>query len=184
MLAGSIVHPYMKTVIPLAPEPILKEDGATKNGSEQKAANRFIENLKREHPHLNVLITADSLHSKGPFIEKLEQAGYKFILNAKQGDHKTLFEFVKGICKVYKTKRKGTTYNYRYVNNVPLNDENQKVLVNFLECEEISSKGKTTFTWVTNIEITEDNIHQLMEGGRARWKIESAPQARKVITCT
>ena len=173
MLAGAVVHPSIKTVIPLAPEPILKEDGNTKNGSEQKAARRFIENLQREHPHLNVLITADSLHSKGPFIKQLAKTGYKFILNAKPGDHKSLFEFIKGICSIYLIKKNSITYEYRYVNNVPLNDANKDVSINFLECVEITKKKKTTFTWVTNIEITKDNIHQLMQGGRSRWKIEN-----------
>jgi hypothetical protein len=28
-------------------------------------------------------------------------------------------------------------------------------------------------TWITNILITEQNIHQLMKGGQARWKIEN-----------
>ncbi len=181
VLGAAVVNPSMNTVIPLAPEPILKEDGNTKNGSEQKAATRFIENLKNEHPHLKVIITADSLHSKGPFIKQLNKAGYKFIMNAKQGDHKSLFEFVegKGVCTNYIVKIKGITYEYRYVNNVPLNDANKNTSINFLECIETkparkkTSEKKTTYTWVTNIKITKDNIHQLMQGGRTRWKIEN-----------
>jgi hypothetical protein len=35
-------------------------------------------------------------------------------------------------------------------------------------------KGKETlFSWVTNIQITQDNVFMLMKGGRARWKIEN-----------
>ena len=94
-------------------------------------------------------------------------------MNAKQGDHKALFEFIKGICSEYITKKKGKTYKYRYVNNIPLNNANQDISVNFLECTEVTSKGAKTFTWVTDITITEDNIHDIMKGGRARWKIEN-----------
>ncbi len=41
MLGGAIVHPDMKTVIPLAPEPIIKQDGERKNDCERNAAKRF-----------------------------------------------------------------------------------------------------------------------------------------------
>ena len=49
--------------------------------------------------------------------------------------------------------------------------------MNFLECdiEELSGKKivKKHFSWVTNINITDENIYKLMSGGRARWKIEN-----------
>ncbi|MEI8025491.1 MAG: transposase, partial [Pseudomonadota bacterium] len=34
-------------------------------------------------------------------------------------------------------------------------------------------KKNLTFTWVTDVEITEKNAFQIMRGGRARWKIEN-----------
>jgi len=58
--------------------------------------------------------------------------------------------------------------------NVPLNDSNFELKVNFLECKEVTAKGKErNFSWVTDIEISTDNIQQLMRGGRSRWKIEN-----------
>ena len=176
MLAGAIVHPFMKEVIPFAPEPIIKEDGQTKNDSEQAAIKRFLNNLQREHPHLKVIITADSLHSTGPFIRRLQDAGSKFILNVKPGSHKALFEFIEpeGICTKHTIIDKdGNTYKYRYINNVPINGTHPDISVNFLECIETGPKGKKKFTWVTNIPITKHNIHQIMRGGRARWRIEN-----------
>ena len=67
ILAGALVHPNYKIAIPLAPEPIVKEDGAKKNDCERNAAYRFLEDLRREHPHLQLIITADSLFANGPF---------------------------------------------------------------------------------------------------------------------
>ena len=40
MLGAVLVHPEIKEVIPLAPEPIIKGDGATKNDCERHAAKR------------------------------------------------------------------------------------------------------------------------------------------------
>jgi len=51
MLGAVIVHPQKKQVIPLCPEPIQKEDGATKNDCERNASKRLLEDLRREHPH-------------------------------------------------------------------------------------------------------------------------------------
>ena len=41
LLCAALVHPSKKVVIPLAPEPIVKGDGATKNDCERNAAKRF-----------------------------------------------------------------------------------------------------------------------------------------------
>jgi hypothetical protein len=56
--------------------------------------------------------------------------------------------------------------------------------VNFLECKATEINGKKTtektFAWVTDHVISGDNVYLIMQGGRARWKIESAPQAHKL----
>jgi hypothetical protein len=55
MLGAVLVHPEQKVVIPLAPEPILKQDGARKNDCERNAAKRLVEAIRREHPHLKII---------------------------------------------------------------------------------------------------------------------------------
>jgi len=47
MLGAVIVHPEHKTVIPLAPEPIIKQDGVKKNDCERNAAKRLFEKYAR-----------------------------------------------------------------------------------------------------------------------------------------
>jgi hypothetical protein len=101
----------------------------------------------------------------------------KYILGAKPGDHKFLFDFVNAsekttYCEV--SDNKGFLHQFRYLNNVPLNKSNSDVCVNGLEYMQTNSKGKESrFSWVTNIQITQDNVFKLMRGGRARWKIEN-----------
>ena len=41
MLGAVVVHPEQREVFPLAPEPIVKGDGATKNDCERNAAKRL-----------------------------------------------------------------------------------------------------------------------------------------------
>lgn len=175
MFCGAIVHPNQKTVIPFAPEPIMKGDGKSKNDCEFNALKRFIRDFRRDHPRIKIIFLADGLSSKAPSIRELNEANMRYILGAKPGDHTALFEFVKEVCEEYKyIGRDGKTHHYRYFNGAPLNDSNLDLQVNFLDYTETDSNGKMQrFTWVTDIEITKKNVHKIMKAGRARWKIEN-----------
>jgi hypothetical protein len=48
ILAGAIVNPDMSQVIPLCPEPIIKQDGAYKNDCERNSAKRFLTRIFHE----------------------------------------------------------------------------------------------------------------------------------------
>src|SRR2546422_1227069 len=71
MLGAAIIHPDFREVIPLMPEPIVKQDGTEKNDCERNAAKRFITKLRHDHPHLKFIITEDALSSNAPHIETL-----------------------------------------------------------------------------------------------------------------
>lgn len=75
MLAAAIIHPDFREVIPLMPEPIVKQDGRKKNDCERNAAKRFITTLRQDHPHLKCIITEDALSSNAPHIETLHDYG-------------------------------------------------------------------------------------------------------------
>jgi len=86
-----IVHPEQKGVIALAPEPITRQDGASKNDCERNAAKRLLSALRREHPHLKLIVVEDALASNGPHIQLLHELAMRFILGVKPGDHQALF---------------------------------------------------------------------------------------------
>ena len=50
MLGAALIHPDKREVIPLMPEPIVKQDGTSKNDCERNAAKRFIAKLRQDHP--------------------------------------------------------------------------------------------------------------------------------------
>jgi hypothetical protein len=156
---------------------IHNSDGNNKNDCEKNASKRFMEHFRREHPHLKVIVVEDGLASNGPHIENIERHKMKYIIGAKQGDHKHLFDTVDNSdsTEYYETKdEKGYLHQFRFVNNVALNKAHPEIKVNFWEYRETSPKGKEiNFSWVTNIKITEKNIFNLTKGGRARWKIEN-----------
>lgn len=61
MFGVCLVHPKQKNVIPLCPEPILKEDGLEKNDCERNACKRFLKHFRQEHPHLKAIFLADGM---------------------------------------------------------------------------------------------------------------------------
>ncbi len=177
MLGACIVHPDQSNVIPLCPEIIQNGDGTVKNDCERNAAKRFIENFKREHPHLKVVILGDGIASNAPYIRLLKSHNMKYILGAKPGDHQSLFDAVDASedAQYYEVRDEdGSLHQFRYLNNIALNKSNPDVQVNFLEYMQTDPKGKETlFSWVTNIHISQNNVFLLMKGGRSRWKIEN-----------
>lgn len=178
MLGAAIVHPDQKTVLPLMPEPIMRQDGAKKNDCERNASKRFLTDLRQDHPSLPIVIIEDGLSSNGPHIQELKKHDMRFILGVKPGDHKSLFKYVAqakadGRSTEYTMREKGITHRFHFVNQAPLNDSHPDLLVNFLEYWEITDEGTRHFSWVTDITIKEKNAYPLMRGGRARWKTEN-----------
>ena len=179
MLAAALVHPEQAAVIPVFPEPITRQDGATKNDCERAAAKRFVEQFRHVHPQLNVILTEDGLHSNAPHIRTLQSHHLHFIIGAKAGDHDWLFtrleEAVKaGTATEFTVTKESVIHRFRFLNKVALNESNQDVVVNVLEYWEVQDDGSTQhFAWVTDIPITCNNAYDLMRGGRARWKIEN-----------
>jgi hypothetical protein len=178
LMGGVIIHPNLREVIPLMPEPILKQDGETKNDCERNAAKRFLAQLKQDYPDLTFTITEDALSPNAPHIRELEKHGFHYILGVKEGDHEYLFEQValarqKGRTTEYERRSGGVVHRFSFVNQMPLNKSNPDILVNFVEYWEIS-EGKTQhFCWVTDFTITKLNVFTIMRGGRARWKVEN-----------
>jgi len=180
MLGAALVHPDLKEVIPFCPEPIIKQDGETKNDCERNASKRFLDKFRKDHPYLPVIIIEDGLSSNAPHISELKRHNCHYILGAKEGDHKFLFEEVnkRKDLSIFECttedNSKETSHQFRFVNQVPLNSSNSDLLVNFIDYTEIKSNGKKQhFSWITDFEINENNVFQIMRGGRARWRIEN-----------
>jgi hypothetical protein len=180
MLGAAIIHPDVRAVIPLMPEPIGKYDGTDKNDCERNAAKRFIITLRQDHPHLKFIVTEDSLSSNAPHIETLQNHALHYILGVKEGDHGFLFQQVQeaehaGRVTYYERhdRAAGVSHRFRFVNDMPLNASNVDVRVNFIEYWEMGDGKVQHFSWVTDLRVSKRNVFHLMRGGRARWKIEN-----------
>jgi hypothetical protein len=180
ILQAVMLHPDMRQVIPLAPEPIIKADGNHKNDCERNAGKRLVATLRRTHPKLTIMITGDGLYSNQPFLDVLKAHAMSFVLVAKPTDHTVLFQWVEeldglgGVEHLRFTDPKGRHHHYRWVNQVPLNGSRDADPVNFFEYW-LTVDQKVTYhnSWVTDQNVSRDNVGELVKAGRARWKIEN-----------
>ena len=181
MLGSAIVHPDHKEVIPLPPEPIRKQDGATKNDCERNASRRWLQKFRQDHSKIEVIIVEDGLGSNAPHIRDLQEHRCHFILGLKEGDHAYLSACLDKAAAMGETiefdipdpKNPKVRHFFRFVNALPLNESNQDILVNTLEYWEVREGASKYFCWVTDLTITTGNAYQIMRGGRARWKVEN-----------
>ena len=183
MLGAVLVHPDHKQVIPLAPEPIIKQDGDNKNDCERNAAKRLLKKIRQEHPNLPMIIVEDGLASNAPHIRLLKRYRMHFLLGVKPDDHEHLFdEVIKAgeedrMTTISWTDPKDPTVlcEISFVLDLPLNKANPDLRVNFLQYIEFGPDGheRKKFSWVTDLTITRDNAHHLVRGGRCRWKVEN-----------
>lgn len=178
MWGASLVHPDLKTVIPLMPEPIIKQDGVQKNDCERNAAKRFFKKLRQDHPQLPLIVTEDALSSNAPHLQALNKYNLRFILGVKEGDHAFLFAQVaqarqEGRSTVYEITAQGVSHRFHFINQVPLNASQPDLLVNFFEYWEIGPHKTQYFSWITDLPLDCASVYPLMRGGRARWKVEN-----------
>jgi hypothetical protein len=179
ILQSTLIHPEKREVIPLAPEFIRNGDGKEKQDCERNAAKRTLKRMKRDHSQLPIIIVGDSLYSNKPFLDELAKSSFSYILAAKSKDHKSLYADIDGLrrgglLESCIRKEKNREYIYEWTNEVCLNGNPNSPKVNFCQLS-IIKNGKCTFknAWITDIEITEENIFDVVKGGRARWKIEN-----------
>jgi hypothetical protein len=176
---AAMIHPDLRAVIPLRPEPIVTPDGADKNDGERNAAKRFVAKLRQDHPHLKLIVTEDRLRSKAPHLETLHAHDLRYLLGVKDGDQTYLFKRVQAAehaGRVRYAERHdhvaGLVHRLRLVNDVPRNASNADGWVNCIASWARGADQVQHVSWVTALRVSQRHVYRLMRGGRARWKIE------------
>lgn len=177
----AIVHPDMKQVIPLMSEEIHNTDGATKQDCEMNAAKRLIPKLRKAHLQLGIIMGGDDLFSRQPIIEDILQARMHYIFVAKPESHAYLMEWLSAYPALNEIEivEPNVRHVYTWMNDVPLHGGQDAVRVNYFQYR-MYTKNKNDKeiigyqnSWVTDLEVTQENIQKLARGGRCRWKIEN-----------
>ncbi|MCB9294422.1 MAG: transposase [Lewinellaceae bacterium] len=181
LLSAVITHPEKKTVLPLAHEPIVKQDGNTKNDCETNAAKRLVPQIRQLLPKEKVAIVEDALSANGPHIRALKKERFRFVISVKPDGNKYLFGLferlgAQGKINEHEWEEGQHIHQFRYVNGLPLNSDNRDIKVNFLDYRQIDIRGKEKdkrFTWITDFHLNKHSVYKVMRTGRGRWKIEN-----------
>lgn len=177
MLCAALVCPNKDTVFPLWAEPISQQDGACKNDCERNSAKRLLATFPSLLPADRCLFVEDALYANGPHLGQVLSRGSHFMCRIKADGNPGLFRILEEYTRVkeYKVHRTKYRYGFRYINNVPLNNTHPEIRVNLLWVEQVDRKTgqKKVFSWATDLPIHRSNLMDLMEAGRARWKIEN-----------
>lgn len=182
MLGAALVCPGVKEVIPLMPEPIVKQDGETKNDCERNALRRFLPKFRRDHPHLRVIATLDALYANAPVIRDLREALIPWIIRIKTEGNAFLFDQVQqlaeqGLAEEFEAvDSDGVHRRYQLARSVPLNASHPDVRVDFLDVWEPGSEGEQRrFTYILDplLALCRERAELWMRAGRSRWKIEN-----------
>lgn len=193
MFGAAIVHPDLKEVFPLCPEPIFNFDGNDKNDCELNSFKRFVADFRREHPKLDVVINLDALFATEPPIRLMMEHDCSFIIGVKEtngtvymqvndGEEDGTTKYHEYSYEIGDKIKKTVHHKYRYRTQVRINQNMKSPKVNFVEFWEVISwnnkdgnykEKKRHFAWLTDIPLTKESIITIMKGGRARWKIEN-----------
>lgn len=178
-----IVAPGQSRVLPLQPEFVTPQDGHDKQDSEHAAAKRWMNRCAELYRGRNVILLGDDLYAHQPLCECALEAGFGFLFVCKPTSHKTLYEWLEGLREsghveaIQVTRGKGRRQEidtYEFVNHLPLRDGKDALEVNWCQLTTTDANGKQRYhnAFVTNHAITADNVVEMVEAGRARWKVE------------
>ena len=179
LLGAVAVHPKQSTVFPIACEAIVKQDGSTKNDCELNASKRIIPQIRKMLPDEEIIAIFDALYINGPHIKALSDDNMRYIIGSKGQTYVDI--------QVEQLRQNNELQNLQwqvgdkictvnFANGLILNGQHQDILTNYFEYSEIDkSSAQQVFysTWITDIEITLENVQELVAVARSRWKIEN-----------
>lgn len=179
-----IVAPGRNRVVPLQPEFVTPQDGHDKQDSEHAAAKRWMSRCGEAYRGCKVTLLGDDLYAHQPLCETALEAGFSFVFVCKPSSHKTLYEWLDGLRQsgdveqLQLTRRKGRRREidtYEFAHHLPLRDGEGALEVNWCQLTTTDSNGKQLYhnAFVTDHAITAENVAELVEAGRARWKVEN-----------
>jgi hypothetical protein len=170
--------------MPLPPEFILPQDGHDKQDCELAAAKRWLKKWGSHYAPWKITLLGDDLFSHQPFCQEAIAQNLDFIFVCKRDSHPLLYEWLDDFERIgqvstferpLKKGKRRLTEHYRYFNHLPLRDSDDALFVNWCEVTVMDEKSKTVYrnAWVTTHPIYQQNGVEIVDDGRARWKIEN-----------
>lgn len=185
LLSPAIVKPAKREVLPLSPEFIRNNDGAAKAEGEIVAAKRWVERMGERLAPLSVTIVGDDIYATQPFLSLVRSCELNYLCVCKLQSHKYLAECIESLDRegsievrtdVQWNGREHRRTTYRWIEDVPLRESADAMLVGWVEVDVVSQeKNKVLYhnSFITNHPLGAESVEAVVEAARARWKIEN-----------
>ena len=144
-----------------------------KQDCETKAFKRMIKRNRKNYPKQKFLVSGDGLYATDPIISIIEDYQWKYIFNLKPERLKYINECFEGNIIL----ENETSHKHFYLST---NIEYKKHTIHaFKFIENEGTSLETTFRYISNIIVNNDNIKELIKLGRTRWQIEECFYTQK-----
>lgn len=137
-----------------------------KQDCETKAFKRMIKRIKKNYPKYKFIITGDALYATTPIINLCKKYNWNYIFNFKPDRLKEVNNSFEGNIKLL---NETAIPHYYLSNNIEFNGN----YINVIKYIEKKSKKETTFRYVTDLQVNDNTIKEIVRLGRNRWKIEN-----------
>jgi hypothetical protein len=184
VVGATLVRAGAHQVLPLDAEEVCNPTAQSHpQDCELTAGKRLIARLRREHRQMALIVIGDDLYSHIPFVEQLQRLRLHYVLVAKPASHPTLMTAV-AAAEAQGVSQQGQwgegsgarqrRYTYRIVRQLPLALESP-VRVTYVEVWERNPGGELLYhnSWITDLDVTAENVAVVVTIGRTRWKIEN-----------
>ena len=137
-----------------------------KQDCEVNAFKRMAPRIKKKYPKLKFIITGDALYASTPMINICKDNKWYYIFNLKKNRLKSIYEeFQDNINYENEVNIK----NYSLSSNINFKGN----IVNAFSYEEVIKGKNIIFNYITNLNVKNSNIIDIVKLGRKRWKIEN-----------
>lgn len=138
-----------------------------KQDCEMNAFKRMAIRLKKNFPKLKFIITGDALYASGPFIKLCLDNKWDYIFRLKSDKLRTINQEFDGLISI----DSGTTHKNYFLVKDYVYQKYEFNIIRFIET--VKKKDDKIFTFITSLNVSNNNIKKLIDMGRRRWKIEN-----------
>ena len=125
------------------------------------------ERISTNYPKTKFIITGDALYATEPMMDICKDNHWHYIFNLKPERLKKVADFFEGNIKIH---NETSIANYYLFSGIP----HGKHLLNVIKYQEVLEDGNLLiFRYVTDLNVTDNTIQEIVKRGRARWKIEN-----------
>lgn len=137
-----------------------------KQDCETNAFKRMIKRIKKNYPKYKFIITGDGLYATTPIIKMCKKYKWNYIFNLKPDRLKEINEAFEDNIN-YQNE---TTHKDYYLST---NIKYKGIVLSAFKYIETKKKKTTIFRYISDLEIKDSNIKEIVSMGRKRWKIEN-----------